>query len=104
MKSCPGNREKSIGLFNSLIEELEAINGYQQRVDASEDDELREILAHNRDEEKEHAAMILEWIRPTDQALSGEMKTYLFTSEEITEIEEKGTAEERLDGGRKKRN
>lgn len=75
--------------INSLIEELEAINWYQQRVDATEDEGLREILAHNRDEEKEHAAMILEWIRRNDQAMAEELKTYLFTEGKITEIEEK---------------
>jgi ferritin-like protein len=74
--------------LNSLIEELEAVDWYQQRVDATEDEELRDILAHNRDEEKEHAAMILEWIRRNDDAFSEELKTYLFTEGKITEIEE----------------
>ena len=50
----------------SLQEELEAIDWYQQRADATEDPELREILEHNRDEEKEHAMMLLEWIRRKD--------------------------------------
>lgn len=77
--------------LNSLIEELEAINWYQQRVDNSEDEELREILAHNRDEEKEHAAMILEWIRRNDEAVAKELKTYLFASGKITDVEEKKT-------------
>lgn len=75
--------------LNSLIEELEAINWYAQRVDATENEELREILAHNRDEEKEHAAMILEWIRRNDEGMAEELKTYLFTEGKITEIEEK---------------
>jgi len=74
--------------IQSLIEELEAIDWYQQRVDATEDDELREILAHNRDEEKEHAAMVLEWIRRKDEAMDEELKTYLFSKGKITEIEE----------------
>jgi ferritin-like protein len=74
--------------LNSLIEELEAVDWYQQRVDATENDELRDILAHNRDEEKEHAAMILEWIRRNDEAMAEELKTYLFTEGKITEIEE----------------
>jgi len=74
--------------IQSLIEELEAIDWYQQRVDATEDDELREILAHNRDEEKEHAAMVLEWIRRKDEAMAEELKTYLFSKGKITEIEE----------------
>lgn len=75
--------------IQSLVEELEAIDWYMQRVDATEDDELREILAHNRDEEKEHAAMVLEWIRRKDEALAEELKTYLFSEGKITEIEEK---------------
>ncbi len=74
--------------LNSLIEELEAVDWYQQRVDATENDELRDILAHNRDEEKEHAAMILEWLRRNDEAMAEELKTYLFTEGKITEIEE----------------
>ncbi len=73
--------------LNSLIEELEAVDWYQQRVDATEDEELRDILAHNRDEEKEHAAMIMEWLRRNDEAFSKELKTYLFTEGRITGIE-----------------
>jgi len=74
--------------LNSLMEELEAVNWYQQRVDVTENEELKEILAHNRDEEKEHAAMILEWIRRNDDAFAEELKTYLFTEGKITELEE----------------
>ncbi len=74
--------------LNSLIEELEAINWYQQRVDATDNQELKEILAHNRDEEKEHASMVLEWIRRNDEAMAKELKTYLFQEGKITEIEE----------------
>jgi len=50
----------------SLIEEFQAINWYQERIDATEDESLKKILAHNRDEEKEHAAMLMEWIRAND--------------------------------------
>ncbi|HYH42443.1 MAG TPA: ferritin-like domain-containing protein [Burkholderiales bacterium] len=63
----------------SLMEELEAIDWYNQRVDATRDAELKSILAHNRDEEKEHAAMVLEWIRRKDPKFSSELKDYLFT-------------------------
>jgi len=63
----------------SLMEELEAIDGYQQRVDAAEDAELKAILAHNRDEEKEHASMLLEWIRRADPAFDGTLREYVFT-------------------------
>ncbi len=71
----------------SLIEELEAVDWYNQRVEAAKDDELREVLAHNRDEEKEHAAMLLEWLRRRDEPLSHELKDFLFSKERITELE-----------------
>ena len=67
----------------SLMEELEAVDWYNQRVDACKDPALRAILAHNRDEEKEHAAMVLEWIRRQDSTFSAELKDYLFTDKEI---------------------
>jgi len=86
-KLSAGTKELHRAL-QSLIEELEAVNWYQQRVDATEDDELREILAHNRDEEKEHAAMVLEWIRRNDKAFAEQLKVYLFTEGKITSIEE----------------
>ena len=57
----------------SLMEELEAVDWYNQRVDACKDKDLKAILAHNRDEEKEHAAMVLEWIRRHDQRFSKEL-------------------------------
>lgn len=69
----------------SLMEELEAIDWYNQRVDACKDNELRGILTHNRDEEKEHAAMVLEWIRRKDPVFSKELKDYLFTTTPITD-------------------
>lgn len=50
----------------SLIEEFQAINWYQERIDATEDETLKKVLSHNRDEEKEHAAMLMEWIRAND--------------------------------------
>lgn len=75
----------------SLMEELEAVDWYAQRVDAAEDEELRDILAHNRDEEKEHAAMILEWIRRRDPGFDAHLRTYLFTEGSITELEEADT-------------
>lgn len=69
--------------ITSLMEELEAVDWYNQRVDACKDDDLRAILAHNRDEEKEHAAMVLEWIRRKDPKFSAELKDYLFTEKSI---------------------
>ncbi len=65
--------------ITSLMEELEAVDWYNQRVDACKDAELKKILAHNRDEEKEHAAMVLEWIRRQDSVLDKELKDYLFS-------------------------
>ncbi len=67
----------------SLIEELEAVDWYDQRVNASKDAELKAILAHNRDEEKEHASMLLEWIRRKDPAFDKELRDYLFTEKPI---------------------
>ena len=69
--------------ITSLMEELEAVDWYNQRVDACKDAELKAILEHNRDEEKEHAAMVLEWIRRKDSVLDKELKDYLFTDKKI---------------------
>lgn len=76
----------------SLMEELEAVDWYDQRVDATKDEELRSILAHNRDEEMEHAAMVLEWLRRHNPKLDEHLRTYLFSEGPILEIEEKITA------------
>jgi hypothetical protein len=73
--------------IQSLMEELEAVDWYNQRADACKDDDLRAILAHNRDEEKEHAAMLLEWIRRSDATFSRELKDYLFTEKPIAKLE-----------------
>jgi ferritin-like protein len=78
------NRHRAIV---SIMEELEAIDWYDQRVAATDDESLAAVLAHNRDEEKEHAAMALEWLRRHDPVLSGHLRTYLFTSEPVTELE-----------------
>ena len=67
----------------SLMEELEAVDWYAQRAEVCKDPELRAILEHNRDEEKEHAAMVLEWIRRHDPCFSKELKDYLFTTKPI---------------------
>ena len=75
--------------IRSLMEELEAIDWYAQRIDASDDPQLKAVLTHNRDEEKEHAAMVLEWLRRRDPVLDGYLRRYLFTEGPIEEIEEK---------------
>jgi len=67
----------------SLMEELGAAAWYTQRADACKNPELKAILLHNRDEEKEHAAMVMEWIRRQDPKFSAEMKDYLFTDKPI---------------------
>jgi ferritin-like protein len=77
----------------SLMEELEAVDWYDQRIDAAQDAELRAILAHNRDEEKEHAAMVLEWLRRRDPQLDEHLRNYLFIEGSVLE------REEQLEGG-----
>jgi ferritin-like protein len=74
----------------SIMEELEAIDWYDQRLEAARDAELKAILRHNRDEEKEHAAMTLEWLRRHDPAFDEHLRTYLFTDRPVLEIEEAG--------------
>jgi uncharacterized protein len=74
--------------IRSLMEELEAVDWYAQRVDATSDQDLKEVLAHNRDEEKEHAAMVLEWLRRRDPVFDRHLRQYLFTEGSILAIEE----------------
>jgi len=73
----------------SIMEELEAVDWYDQRVSATDDPELAAVLAHNRDEEKEHAAMTIEWLRRHDPVLDGHLRTFLFTEDPVTEVEER---------------
>jgi len=74
--------------LRSLIEEVEAVDWYQQRMATTENEELRAILQHNRDEEMEHAAMTLEWLRRNMGGWDEMLRTYLFTEDKITEVEE----------------
>ena len=69
--------------ITSLMEELEAVDWYNQRINACKDGQLKVILAHNRDEEKEHASMLLEWIRRRDPVFSKEFKERLFSEKPI---------------------
>lgn len=69
--------------LTSLMEELEAVDWYNQRIHACPDEELRAILVHNRDEEKEHAAMLIEWLRRKDAVFDKELRDYLFTDKPI---------------------
>ena len=78
----------------SLMEELEAVDWYDQRVAATQDPSLAAILAHNRDEEKEHAAMTLEWLRRRDPVLDRHLRTYLFTSGSVLAIEHEAAGDD----------
>jgi len=73
----------------SVQEELEAVDWYNQRAQATKDEQLRRILEHNRDEEIEHAVMGLEYLRRISPVFEKHLRTYLFTEGDITEIEEK---------------
>ena len=77
-----------IRALNSLKEEIEAVNWYHQRVAVCKDDALKKILAHNRDEEIEHACMTLEWLRRQMPGWEDELRTYLFSEGDIDKIEE----------------
>lgn len=66
--------------ITSLREELEAVDWYNQRVMTATDEELKRIMEHNRDEEKEHAAMLIEWLRRNMSEWDKELKDYVFTS------------------------
>ncbi len=66
--------------ISTIMEELEAISWYDQRIKASTDTELQAILAHNRNEEKEHASMLLEWLRRHDAELDTHLRNFLFTT------------------------
>ena len=72
----------------SVQEELEAVDWYNQRAQATTDEQLRKVLEHNRDEEIEHAMMGLEWLRRNNAVFDEHMRTYLFTDGDILEIEE----------------
>jgi ferritin-like protein len=76
----------------SLKEELEAVDWYQQRAEASNDAELTAVLIHNKNEEIEHAMMTLEWLRRNDPVFAANISTYLNSTGPITEVEEKAEA------------
>ncbi len=74
--------------LNSLKEEVEAVDWYHQRMSASKNENLIKILKHNRDEEIEHACMMIEWLRRNMDGWDEQLKTFLFKNEPITEIED----------------
>ena len=75
-------------ILKSLMEEIEAVDWYNQRADVTSDNTVKGIVEHNRDEEIEHAAMAIEWLRRNDPVWAEELETYLFTQTEITAVEE----------------
>jgi uncharacterized protein len=77
--------------LTSMQEEMEAADWYDQRVDAATDQDLKDILAHNRDEEKEHFAMLLEWYRRRDAKMDAHLKEYLFTTGSLIAQEQAST-------------
>lgn len=79
--------------ITSLMEELEAINFYNQRADVAADDTIKEVMLHNRNEEIEHAVMLFEWLRRNIDEFDEDMRTYLFKDAPITEIEEAATGD-----------
>ena len=83
--------------LTSMQEELEAADWYDQRVDAATDQDLKDILGHNRDEEKEHFAMLLEWFRRRDAKMDAHLKEYLFTTGSLIGREKAGKGGEGAD-------
>jgi ferritin-like protein len=75
-------------MIQSVIEELEAVDWYNQRAAATSDAQVKAIVEHNRDEEIEHACMGLEWLRRAAPAWDENLRTFLFTAGDITAVEE----------------
>ena len=76
----------------SVREELEAVDWYNQRAQATDDEQPRRVLEHNRDGEVEHAMLTLEYLRRTKPVFDWHMRTYLFGEGDITEVEERAEA------------
>lgn len=75
--------------IDSLKEELEAVDWYTQRADATSNKSLKDIMMHNANEEKEHAVMLMEWLRQNDENFAKEMKEYLFAdTDDIAGLED----------------
>jgi uncharacterized protein len=77
--------------ISTIMEELEAIDWYDQRIKASSNTELQSVLAHNRNEEKEHASMLLEWLRRHDAEFDTHLRTFMFTEGPIREVQPGGS-------------
>lgn len=90
-EGLPGSAKDLHRALLSLQEELEAVNAYNQRMSLTDDQELRKLLEHNRNEEIEHAAMLQEWLRRRVPEFNQELNTYLFREGSITGAEEEAT-------------
>jgi hypothetical protein len=75
----------------SLQEELEAIDYYHQRADVTADESLKAVLLHNRNDEMEHAVMLLEWVRRNVPEFDLQMEKFLFMPGDLIALA-KGTA------------
>ena len=61
-----------------LIGELDAINLYQMHIDEIDDEEVKKVLTHIRDDEKEHVAELTKVIRKLDS-----IQEEMFQKEEL---------------------
>jgi uncharacterized protein len=83
----------------SIQEELEAVDWYAQRAAVCADGELKDILLHNRDEEVEHALMLIEWLRRKDPVFARMAATYISSEGPILSVEEKATGKTATEAG-----
>jgi uncharacterized protein len=95
-EQMPESERDYVRALRSLIEEVEAVDWYQQRIACSKNEELKAVLVHNRDEEMEHASMTLEWLRRNMPGWDAQLRTYLFSEGDIPALggeSESGEAE-----------
>lgn len=98
-EQMPEQDRDFVRALRSLIEEVEAVDWYQQRIASSQNEELKAILSHNRDEEMEHACMTLEWLRRNMPGWDARLQTYLFTEGDITSLGEDSNGSESQEEG-----
>ncbi|MDG7048243.1 MAG: ferritin [Nitrososphaerota archaeon] len=70
----------------SLLEEIEAIMFYDERASATKDETLKAVMKHNRDDEKEHFSLLLEWLRRNDPELERELRENLFSKKPMENL------------------
>jgi ferritin-like protein len=87
-EKMPEQDRDYVRALRSLIEEIDAVDWYQQRIVSCRNDELKAILSHNRDEEMEHASMVLEWLRRNMPGWDAQLRTYLFSEGDIPTLED----------------